>query len=72
MVRNFITRHIPVGDQGIVCVVQGSVVSHLDSATVGVLPVREELIDRIEGVGLDGIVGGVHDEHGNVRLEGRD
>ena len=58
----------PVSDEGVVCVVQGRVVSHLRSAAIGVYTVSEELVDGIEGVRLDGIVGGEDDELWNYRL----
>ena len=58
----------PVSDEGVVCVVQGRVVSHLRSAAIGVYTVSEELVDGIKGITLDGIVGREDEEHGDIRL----
>lgn len=72
MVRNLVTSDIPVRHEGEVGVVDGGVVSHLGLTTVGVLAMGEELIDSIQSIGLDGIVGGEDDELGDVRLYMRD
>ena len=69
MVSDFITRHIPIGDKGIVRKVQGGIVSHLDGAAIRVLAVSEELVHGIESITLDGIVGGEHKELRHVFLE---
>lgn len=58
----------PVSDEGVVCVVQGRVVGHLRPAAIGVYTVSEELVDGVESVRLDGIVGGEDDELWNYRL----
>lgn len=52
-------------------VVQRREVGHLGLAAVGVLAVLEELVDGVDGVRLDRIVGGEDDELGNVFLWGR-
>ena len=52
----------PVRHEGVVCVVEGREVCHLGLATVRVLAVGEELVDGIESVGLDSIVGSEHYE----------
>ena len=68
MVRDLVAGDVPVGDEGEVGVVDGVVVGHLGRAAVGVFAVGEELVDGVEGVALDGIVGGEDDEHGRVGL----
>lgn len=57
------------GNEGVVGEVEGGKVGHLWSAAVRVLAVSQELVDRVEGVRLNGIVGGEDDEHGCIRLE---
>lgn len=68
MVSNLVTSDIPVRHEGEIGVVDGSVVSHLGHTAVGVLAMGKELVDGVESIRLDGIVGGEDDELGDVRL----
>ena len=68
MVRDLVAGDVPVGDEGEVGVVDGVVVGHLGRAAVGILTVGEELVDGVEGVALDGIVGSKDDELRDYRL----
>jgi len=68
MVRNFIPGDVPVGDEGVVGVIQGGEVCHLRWAAVRVFPLGKKLVDGVDSVGLDGVIGGEYDEHWHVRL----
>lgn len=68
MIRNLITRDKPVGDECVVRVVQRREVGHLDGATVRILALGQELVDGVESVGLDCIIGGVYNKLGNFGL----
>ncbi len=56
-------------DQSIVGIIERSEVSHLGLASIRVLPVGEELVHRVEGVRLDSIVRGKHNEHRRFGLK---
>lgn len=56
------------GNEGVVGIVERREVCHLRRAAIGVLSVRKELIDCIECVRLDGIIGSEYDELGCVGL----
>lgn len=68
MIRDLIACYIPIGNEGEVGVVDRVVVRHLGLAAVGVLAVGKELVDGIESVALDGVVGSEDDEHGCLVL----
>lgn len=68
MVSDLVTNDVPVGDESIICVIQGSVVGHLGRTAVGIYAVTEELIDGIDGVGLYRIVGSIDEELGDIAL----
>jgi len=55
-------------DAGVVGVLQRGKVCHLGSASIRISPVREELVHRVDGVALDSIVGGEHNELRHVSL----
>jgi hypothetical protein len=69
MVSNFVSSDIPVSNKSEVGVLNRSVISHLRLATIGVLPVGKKLVDGIESVRLDGVVGGENDELRSIRLK---
>ena len=71
VVRDLVSGDIPVGDEGVVCVIKRGVIGHLNGASVGVFALSEELIDGIEGIGLDRIVGSEYDELRDIRLRER-
>lgn len=50
VVSDFIPRHIPVSDKGIVRKVERGIVGHLDGAAIRVLAVSKELVHGIKGV----------------------
>jgi hypothetical protein len=68
VVSDLITSDVPVGDESIVCVIQGSVVGHLGRTAIGIYTVTEELVDGIDGVGLYRIVGSIDEELGDFAL----
>ena len=68
MVRNLITGDEPIGDEGVVGVVERSVVGHPRRAAVRVLALCQELVDGVEGIGLDGIIGSENKEHRRIGL----
>lgn len=68
MVCDLVPGDIPVGNERVVGVVERCIVSHLRLASVRVLSLREELVDGVESVRLDGIVGGEDDELRGVFL----
>lgn len=72
MIRNLVTSDIPIRHKGEVGVVDGGVVSHPRHTTVGVLAMSKELVDGVQSIRLDGIVGGEDDELRDVRLYMRD
>ena len=57
------------GYQTVVCILERCKVGHFRAAAIGVSPVCQELIDRFERVGLDGIVCGEDDELRDLILE---
>lgn len=56
VVGDFVPSDIPIGDHGVVGVIQRSKVSHLGRAAVGVFSLSQELVYRVDSVGLDGII----------------
>lgn len=68
MISNLVTSDIPIRDEGIVCIRERSVISHRRSASIGVFALGEELVDGIQGVGLDGVVGREYDELRDICL----
>lgn len=69
MVRDLVASDIPIRHEGEVGVVDGSVIGHLGRAAVGVLTVGQELIDSVEGIGLNSVIGGEYNELRNVGLK---
>ncbi len=61
-------REEPTCNQSKVGVIDGSIISHLGLASIRVLTMGEELVHGVEGVGLDSVVRGKHNEHGRFRL----
>ena len=68
MIRNLVTGDEPVGDEGVVRVVEGGVIRHSGRAAVRVLALCQELVDGVEGIGLDGIIGSENKEHRRIGL----
>ena len=68
MVGNFVSSNKPVGHEGVIRVVEGCEVGHLGLTAVRILALSEELVDGIDGVGLDSVVSGEDDELGDVFL----
>jgi hypothetical protein len=55
-------------DQGIIREVEGCKVRHFRWTAVGVHSVGQELVDGVNGVGLNSIVSGEDYEHGDIGL----
>lgn len=68
MISYFVSSNVPVGDKGIVGIVERREVGHLDRTTIRILPLSKELIDRVDRIGLDSIVGSEDNELRYVRL----
>lgn len=68
MVSNLVAGHEPVGDESIIRVIQGDIIGHSRRTTVRVLTLGKELIDRINCVRLDSIVGGIDDKLWDITL----
>lgn len=68
MVSNFVASDIPIRDEGVVSISEGSVVSHGRSASIGIFALGEELIDGIQGIRLNGVVGREYDELRDICL----
>ena len=68
MVSDFVTGDKPVRNERVIRVVERCIIGHLRLTAIWVFALREELIDRIEGVGLNGIVGSENDELRNLGL----
>lgn len=56
VIGNLVSGDIPVGDHGVVGVVERSKVGHFWRTAVGVFAVSEELINRVDSICLDCIV----------------
>jgi hypothetical protein len=72
VVRDFIAGDEPVGDEGVVCIVERGKVGHFGSAPVGVLSLGEELVHGVERVRLNGICSRVGSEQGIGGKKGGD
>jgi hypothetical protein len=68
MIGNLIPSDIPIRHQRIVRKIQTGVIRHARRAPVRVLPLCQELVDGVERVRLDGVVGREDDELGDVGL----
>lgn len=68
VVSDFVTGDKPVRNERVIRIVERCIIGHLWLTAVWVFALREELIDRIEGVGLNGIVGSENDELRNLGL----
>ncbi len=66
MVRDFVPCNVPVGDEGVVGIIEGGEVGHLRWAAVRIFSLSEKLVDSVDGVGLHGIIGGEYNEHWDV------
>ena len=54
--------------KSVVRVVEGGEVGHFYAAPIGIFALGEELIDRVQSVGLNGIIGSEDDELWNLGL----
>lgn len=66
VISNLIARNVVVGDHRIICVVERSKVGRLNCAAIRILASIDEAVERVDGVLLNGIVGGERDELGDV------
>lgn len=71
VVSDLISGNVPLRNIDVVGVAERSEVGHLDGAPVRILPLSKELVHRVDGIGLDGVVsvesvrlGGGCDLHG--------
>jgi len=71
MISDFVSSNVPISDKCVIGIVERREVGHLDRATVRILPLSKELIDRIESIGLNSIVGSKDNELWYIRLESR-
>jgi hypothetical protein len=62
MISYFVSSNIPIGDKRIVGIIERREVGHLDRATVRILPLSKELINRVDSIRLDSIVGSEDNE----------
>lgn len=62
VICNLISGDVPIGDHGIVGIIEGYKVGHFGRTTVWVFPLSEELVDGVDGIGLNGVIGGEEDE----------
>lgn len=56
VVGDLVSSDIPVGNHGVVGIVERSKVGHLWRATIGVFAVGEELINCVDSIGLNSII----------------
>ncbi len=70
MVSDLITSDVPVGDEGVVGVVQGDIIRYFGLTPIGIFAVGKELVDGVESVGLNGVVGSEDNELRDNRLSG--
>lgn len=69
MISNFVTGDIPVRNERVVGVSKRSEISHRRSTSVGIFALGEELVDGIQSVRLDGVVGREHNKLRDIRLQ---
>lgn len=62
MVCNLVAGNVPIRDEGVVCVCERGKVGHLGAAAVWVSSLSEELVNRVNGIGLNGVVRRKDDE----------
>lgn len=66
MIRDFVACNIPICDECVIGVVEGSEVGHFRPASIWVLSLGEELVDSVESIRLDSIISTVDDELGHI------
>ena len=68
MVSDLVTGDEPVGNEGIIGVVQRGIISNFGLTAIRVFTLSKELVDGSESVGLNGIVGSVDNKLRDLRL----
>lgn len=68
MVTNLIAGDVPIRDEGVVGIREGGKVSHRGSTSIGVFALGKELVDGIQGVRLNSVVGCKYDELRDICL----
>lgn len=66
MIGNFVAGDEPVGDEGIIRIIKGREVGHFNGAAIWVPALCEELVDGVEGIGLNSVVRCEYYELGNL------
>ena len=56
VVADLVPGNIPVGNHGVIGVVEGSEVSHFGGAAVRISALSQKLVYRVDSVGLDGVI----------------
>ena len=56
MIGDLVAGDVPFCDVDVVGVAEGGEIGHFDGAAIWVFALGEELVDRVDGVGLDGVV----------------
>ena len=59
VISNLVPGDIPIRDEREIGIADLSEIGHLGRASVRVLSVRDEVVDRADGVRLDGVVSGM-------------
>lgn len=70
MVGDLVTCNVPIRDEGVVSVVKRRKVCCLHWTPVGVVAMRKELVNRIQGVRLNRIICGENNKLWDFRLTG--
>lgn len=56
------------GNKSVISEVERGEICRLDWASIGICALGQELVNSIESIGLNGIIGSEDDELGNIRL----
>jgi hypothetical protein len=71
MVSDLVTSDEPVGDEGVIGVVQRGIISDFGRTAIRICTLSKKLVDGSKGVGLNSIVGSVDDKLRDLRLPGK-
>lgn len=68
VITNLVSCNVPISDKRIVGIVKRREVGHLDRATIRILSLSQELIDGVDSIRLNSIIGSEDNELRHVRL----
>jgi hypothetical protein len=68
MVSDLVAGNEPVGHKGVIRIIQRDIIGHLGCTAIRIHTLSKELVDGIDGVGLDGIVGSIDEKLRDITL----